>query len=44
MTYQPPHLNRIGSLHAETLTHEEGSNADISSFPAARDNPIGDVS
>jgi hypothetical protein len=35
VTYEPPRLNRIGSLHSSALTHEEGSNADVSSSPAA---------
>jgi hypothetical protein len=44
MTYQPPHLIRIGSLHTHTLTHEEGSSTDFDSFREACGNLIGDVS
>jgi hypothetical protein len=40
VTYEPPRLNRAGSLHALTLTHEEGSNANVGSFQAAHGNPI----
>ena len=40
VTYEPPRLNRIGSLHSLALTHEEGSNADVGSSQAARGNPI----
>jgi hypothetical protein len=38
VTYEPLRLKRVGSL--QTLTHEEGSNADVGSFQAARLNPI----
>jgi len=40
VTYQPQRLNMIGSPHALTLTHQEGSNADAGSFQAAQGNPI----
>jgi hypothetical protein len=40
VTYESPRLNRIGSLHSLTLTHEEGSNADAGSSQAAHGNPI----
>jgi hypothetical protein len=33
--YEARRLNRIGSLHSSALTHEEGSNADVGSSPAA---------
>jgi hypothetical protein len=39
VTYQPPRLNRIGSVHALTLTYQEGSNPDVGSFQAAHGNP-----
>jgi hypothetical protein len=35
VTYEPPRLNRIGSLHPLASTHEEGSNADVGSSKAA---------
>ncbi len=41
VTYGSPRLNRIGSPHSLTLTHEEGSNADVGSSQAAPGNPIG---
>jgi hypothetical protein len=44
VTYEPPRLNRIGSPHALTLTHREGSNADVGSFHAAYGDLIGDTS
>jgi hypothetical protein len=37
--YESPRLNRIGSLHSLTLTHQEGSNADVGSSQAAHANP-----
>jgi hypothetical protein len=40
VTYEPPGLNRVGLLHAPTLTREEGPNADAGSFRAAHGNPI----
>ena len=40
MTCELPRLERIGSLHVLTLTHGEGSNADVGSFQAAHGNPI----
>jgi hypothetical protein len=40
VTYEPPPRNRVGSMHVRTLTHEEGSNADVGSFQAAHGNPI----
>jgi len=40
VTHEPPRLNRIGSVHALTLTHEEGSNADVGSFQAAQGDRI----
>jgi hypothetical protein len=40
VTHEPPRPKRVGSLHVRTLTHEEGSNADVGSFQAARLNPI----
>lgn len=43
VTYEPPRLNKVGSLHALTLTstHEDGPpDADVGRFPALPDNPI----
>jgi hypothetical protein len=40
VTYGPPRLNRVGSLHALTLTLEEGPNAGAGSFQAAYGNAI----
>jgi len=40
VTYEPPRLNRIGSLHALTLTRREGSIADVGSSQAAYGNLI----
>jgi hypothetical protein len=40
VTYESPRLNRIGSLHALALTHEERANADTGSSQAAHGNPI----
>jgi hypothetical protein len=41
--YEPPRLNRIGSPRALTLTHREGSDADVGSFQAAHGNLICDT-
>jgi hypothetical protein len=38
VTYEPPRLNRIGSLHALTLTREAGPDADVGCCQALRDN------
>ena len=43
VTYEPPRLNWIGSPHALTLTHQEGSSADVGSFQAAYGNLICDA-
>lgn len=43
VTYEPPRLNRVGSLHMRTFTHEEGSNADVRSSQAAHGNLISDT-
>jgi hypothetical protein len=43
VTYEPPRLNRIGSPHALTLTHQEGWSADIGSSPAVYGNLICDI-
>jgi hypothetical protein len=40
VTYEPPGLNGVGSLHALTLTRKEGPNVDVGSFQAAHGNPI----
>jgi len=40
VTYEPPRLNRVGSLHPLTLTREDAPNVDAGSFQAARGNPI----
>ena len=41
VTYQPPRLNRVGSLHVLTLTHEDAPpDADVGGIPALPDNPI----
>jgi len=40
VTYEPPRLNRIGSVHTLTLTHQEGPNADVGSFQAAHGDRI----
>jgi hypothetical protein len=40
VTYGPPCLNRVGSLDALTLTHEDGSNAGVGSFQAMYGNPV----
>jgi hypothetical protein len=37
---EPPRLNRIGSLHALTLTREERPNAVVGDIPALPVNPI----
>jgi hypothetical protein len=41
--YEPRRPNRIGSPHALTLTHQEGSNAHVGSFRATYDNLICDT-
>jgi hypothetical protein len=43
VTYEPPRLNRIGSPRTLTLTHREGSDADVGSFQAAHGNLICDT-
>jgi hypothetical protein len=40
VTYEWLRLKRDGPPHALTLTHEDGSNADVGSFPAAQGNSI----
>lgn len=41
VTFEPPRLKRIGSLHALRLTHEDGPpDADVGSRPALPGNPI----
>lgn len=40
VTYEPPGLNRVGSLHPLTLTREDGSNVYVGRFQTARGNPI----
>jgi hypothetical protein len=39
VTHEPRRLNRAGSLHVRTLTHEEGSNAGVGSSQAAHGDP-----
>ena len=41
VTYESPRVNKVGSLHAMTLTHEDGPlDADVGGIPALPDNPI----
>jgi hypothetical protein len=40
VTNEPPRLNRTGSPHALTLTHQEGPNADVGSSRAAHGDLI----
>jgi hypothetical protein len=42
VTYEPPRLNRVGSVHALTLTREDRPpDADIGRIPALPRNPTG---
>jgi hypothetical protein len=43
VTNEPPRLNKIGSPHTLTLTHQAGSKADVGSFRAACGNLICDI-
>lgn len=40
VAFEPPGLNRVGSLHPLTLTREDARNVDVGTFQAARGNSI----
>ena len=40
VAYEPPGLNRVGSLHPLTLTRENAPKVDVGSFQEARGNRI----